>query len=123
MVKADISKYTTNQITEFYALLYLMYTMYSLLIQLLMDTEVASIPTVNTIAQIIVVYISFWIGIFLFFKYIPTSGNAASYHGSIFSHLRHLQTVSKFVAPIYIPINSILLFSRSVMSDSLQSHG
>ena len=59
MVKADISKYTTNQITEFYALLYLMYTMHSLLIQLLMDTEVASIPTVNNIAQIIVVYISF----------------------------------------------------------------
>ena len=97
-----------------------MYAIYSLFIHLLMDTEVASISIVNNVAMIIVVYISFWISIFLSFKYIPTSGNAASYHDSIFSHLRHLQTVSKVVAPTYIPINSILLFSCSVMSNSLQ---
>ena len=66
----------------------------SLSIYLLMDTDCFCIlAIVNTTAMNIGMNVSFQINVFVFFRYIPRSGIAGSYHSSLFSILRKLHIV------------------------------
>ena len=51
------------------------------------------LATVNNASMNAVVHVSFWIGVFGSFGYIPRSGNIRSYDSSIFSFQRNLHTV------------------------------
>ena len=53
------------------------------------------------------VHVSFQINILIFSGYMPKSGTAGPYGGSLFTFLRNLCTISIEAASIYIPINSV----------------
>ena len=57
---------------------------------------------INTVA-----HISFPIRVFIFSKYIPTSGIAESHGNSIFSFLRNCILFSIVTVPIYMPTNHV----------------
>ena len=61
---------------------------------------------VNNAAMNIGVHVSFWISVFVFFRYMPRSGITGSYGSSVFSFLRIL--FSTVAAPIYIPTNNVI---------------
>ena len=64
------------------------------------------LTVVNNAAVNTRMHMVFWISVFIFFRYIPSSGTAGLYGNSIFSFLRKLYTVLQVAAPIYIPSNS-----------------
>ena len=73
-----------------------------------LDIWVVSIlAIVNSATMSMEVHTSFWINIFVFFGYIPRSGNVESYGSSAFSFLILFSIVA---APIYISTNSVRRF-------------
>ena len=70
-----------------------------------------TLANVNNTSVNIGVHISFQISVFGFFGYIPRSRIAVSYDGSIFSFLGNLHVFPTVSASIYIPTNSVCVFS------------
>ena len=67
------------------------------------------LPIVINAAMNFGMHVSFWISVFVFFRYISSSGIAGSYGTSIFSLLWTSILFSIVAAPVYIPTNSISL--------------
>ena len=79
----------------------------SLSICLLLDTGCFwTLAIVNNGVMNIEVHVSFWISVFIFFRWIPRSGISGSYDSSIFNFWGTPIMFSIVTAPIYTPTNT-----------------